>query len=263
MGRSFKNNSFVALLIGLVSLATPIVINTYTKKTPSETIAKVSSRHNQNIMSFRTAKKYLKNIYADHQITFYCGCNYSVRGINYKNCPYIPPIGSKRAHRVEWEHLVPAQFFGRNFTAWREGNEECKRKNGKPFKGRKCARKTSADFRKMEADLYNLVPAIGELNRYRGTKGFRKILDETTSSVCSLQIGQSHIEPPDSLKGFIARVYLYMHKSYPNRMKLSSKQKKLYSSWHKESPPSSFELTRGQRIANIQGNKNPYLSQAK
>ena len=36
-------------------------------------------------------------------------------------------------------------------------------KNGKKFKGRKCARKISKKFRLMEADLYNLQPTIGEL----------------------------------------------------------------------------------------------------
>ncbi len=37
----------------------------------------------------------------------------------------------KRAKKVEWEHVVPAEIFGRTFTEWRDGNKKCVDKRGK------------------------------------------------------------------------------------------------------------------------------------
>ena len=49
----------------------------------------------------------------------------------------------------------------------RDGHPECVSSMGKTFKGRNCARKMAILFRYMEADLYNLYPAIGEVNGLR------------------------------------------------------------------------------------------------
>ena len=40
----------------------------------------------------------------------------------------------KRGGRVEWEHVVPAENFGRSFVEWREGHPECVTKKVKAFK---------------------------------------------------------------------------------------------------------------------------------
>ncbi len=45
-------------------------------------------------------------------------------------------------------------------------------KKGKPFKGRNCAQKVNIKFRYMQADMYNLVPAVGEINGLRSNYGF-------------------------------------------------------------------------------------------
>ena len=83
------------------------------------------------------------------------------------SCGYQPKKDPDRAKRLEWEHVVPAEAFGQSFKEWREGNPACVDSKGKAFKGRNCARKMSTQFRYMEADLYNLQPAIGEVNWLR------------------------------------------------------------------------------------------------
>jgi endonuclease I len=95
---------------------------------------------------------------------FYCGCAYAGIEIELASCGYQPKKDPDRAKRLEWEHVVPAEAFGQSFPEWREGHPACVDSKGKAFKGRNCARKMSPQFRYMEADLYNLQPAIGEVN---------------------------------------------------------------------------------------------------
>jgi len=62
---------------------------------------------------------------------------------------------------------VPAHAFGQAFKEWRDGAPDCVDSKGRLFKGRNCARKMVKLFRFMEADLFNLQPAIGEVNGLR------------------------------------------------------------------------------------------------
>lgn len=116
---------------------------------------------NANIESFLKSKKILLKLYkkANHQQTFYCGCKYTGKKVNHSSCGYTPkrPFTkagkiNKRAHRIEWEHVVPAHAFAKSFPEYKTG---CKRS---------CLKKNNPVFKRMEADLYNLVPAIGEVN---------------------------------------------------------------------------------------------------
>ena len=75
-----------------------------------------------------------------------------------------------RAHRLEWEHMMPAENFGRHFKCWRE--PLCISQSGKRYRGRKCCEKIDAQFQKTEAELYNLWPAIGLVNQARSNYCF-------------------------------------------------------------------------------------------
>jgi deoxyribonuclease-1 len=134
---------------------------------------------NTTIQSFKKAKKILLNqIYNDHRITFYCGCPFTDDKKIIPSDRYKPKKPTKRSKRIEWEHIVPASDFGRSFKEWRKGHPECVTKKGKRFKGRNCARKVSKRFRYMDSDLYNLVPAVGEINGLRSTYRFGMIASE-------------------------------------------------------------------------------------
>jgi deoxyribonuclease-1 len=78
----------------------------------------------------------------------------------------------KRAKKIEWEHVVPAENFGRTFSEWCDGDKQCINRKGKKFKGRKCAEKVNAEYRHMQADMFNLDPAIGAVNALRSNYNF-------------------------------------------------------------------------------------------
>ena len=54
---------------------------------------------------------------------------------------------------------------------------------GKRYKGRRCASKVSLEFRLMEADLYNVQPAIGEVNGRRSNYSMAIIPGENANLV--------------------------------------------------------------------------------
>ena len=119
---------------------------------------------NTQITSFSKSKKLLLKVYKDNPFTLYCGCKFKGKKPNLSSCGYIPKKDRKRANRIEWEHVVPAHAFGQSFSEWRNGHPKCVSKKGKKFKGRKCAQKTNEEYRRMQADMFNLYPAIGEVN---------------------------------------------------------------------------------------------------
>ena len=134
---------------------------------------------NTTIQSFSKAKKILlRQVYRDHKTTFYCDCPFNSKKKILPSDNYTPKKNGKRAHRLEWEHIVPAHAFGQSFPEWRNGHPKCKTRKGKPFKGRNCARKMAPKFRYMASDLYNLVPAVGEINGLRSNYSFDMIPGE-------------------------------------------------------------------------------------
>lgn len=80
---------------------------------------------NTTIESFSRAKKLAAGIYTGHEQAFYCGCAYSGKTVAFASCGYTPKGKPESARRLQWEHVVPAENFGRSFPEWREGNPEC------------------------------------------------------------------------------------------------------------------------------------------
>jgi deoxyribonuclease-1 len=215
---------------------------------------------NTRIDSFNHAKKLLTQIFAGHETTFYCGCTYTGNEVDPASCGYQPKKDPDRAKRLEWEHVVPAEAFGQSFPEWREGNPACVDSKGKSFKGRNCARKMSTQFRYMEADLYNLQPAIGEVNWLRSNYSMEMIPGEKREfGACDLKIQNRKIQPRPEIRGDIARTYLYMEWAYPGHGIISRSNQKLFAAWNKEDPVDDWERERARRIEAIQGNRNPFI----
>jgi deoxyribonuclease-1 len=216
---------------------------------------------NVTIESFSKAKKILlREIYTDYHQTFYCGCTFSGKEITKRN-GYVPRRDNKRANRIEWEHVVPAHAFGWSFSAWRDGDEICQNRKGKPFKGRNCARKVSRDFRYMESDMHNLVPAVGEINGLRSNYSFAMIPGEPREfGSCDMEIEDRKAEPPENIRGDIARIYKYMDAAYPGRGIISKKNRKLFDAWDRQDPVDAWECERERRVAKIQGNQNWFVA---
>ncbi|MBU2645359.1 endonuclease [bacterium] len=222
-------------------------------------------RGNTKIQSFPEAKKILAKLYQNHRVTFYCGCSYDKK-VDHSSCGYQPrkPLNksgrkNERAYRIEWEHIVPAHAFGQSFREWREGDPKCVNKNGKPFKGRKCA-ETNQLFARMEADLYNLVPAIGEVNGNRSNYSMAMIPGEVRRyGACDVEIEGRKIEPRPAIRGDIARIYRYMDAAYPGHGVISRKNRKLFEAWDKSDPVDEWECERARMIEKVQGNQNTFV----
>lgn len=217
----------------------------------------VSASGNESITSFSKAKKLLqKKVYHDHRETIYCSAEFDSK----KNV--IIPAGftaqkhKKRAKRIEWEHVVPAENFGRTFSEWREGHPNCVNKKGKSFKGRKCASKMNKEYRLMQSDMYNLFPAIGAVNAMRSNYNFVAQVDAKSGfGSCDMKIANRKAEPPIEARERIARTYLYMDASY-KRYNMSKNQKQLMGAWDRMYPASDWECERAKRIGSIQGSGN-------
>lgn len=163
---------------------------------------------NTNNESFAKAKRLLEQeVYYDHRQTLYCGAVFDEHKRVQLPQGFTTDKHRKRSLRVEWEHVVPAENFGRAFPEWREGHARCIDRKGKAFRGRACAEKMNADYRRMQADMYNLYPAIGSVNAVRSNKNFQMLGPGVPSAFgsCSMKIIGNKAEPPERARGQIAR----------------------------------------------------------
>ncbi len=211
--------------------------------------------------NFHAAKMIARYIYRDHRTTFYCGCSYDKHHkIKLESCGYKIQHNKRRAHRLEWEHIVPVSLWGKSLPCWNYALC-CQKK--KCYKGRACCRKQDCHFSKMEADLHNLVPEIGELNSLRANYqfGLLPFIAQGKFGACEIKIDQEmqRVEPCLRVRGAIARAYLYMSQQYG--ISLSKSQMQLYKAWNRKHPPDSWEIERNKRIQYFQGNHNPYIFQ--
>ena len=210
---------------------------------------------NTRIKDFDDAKDVIAGIYTGHETTLYCGCRYQRLSVDWASCGYVPIKPKGRSRRVEWEHVVPAAAFGRSFPEWEKGHPRCGSK-----KGRKCVQKVSPTYNRMAADLYNLQPAIGEVNARRSNYSMAMLPGEPRKfGACDVEIENRKIEPRPDVRGDIARTYQYMDWAYPGRGIISGKNRKLFAAWAAADPVSEWERERARRIERLQGNRNPFV----
>ncbi|MBK8752312.1 MAG: endonuclease [Candidatus Competibacteraceae bacterium] len=221
--------------------------------------------------SFETAKKWLyERVYYDHPKTFYCNCDYSRSpgqpgAINLRSCGLQSRQDPARAQRLEAEHVFPAAQFGNFRRCWREPAQfpDCVRDNSKVLTGRECCQKVDPLFEAAHNDLYNLFPAEGEINGDRRDYNWGMVASSASGDYgrCVFKIDASNrrAEPPDRVKGDIARAMSYMSETYG--FNLSSQDRQLFTAWNRQDPPDAWEQTRNQRIAAIQGKDNRFISQ--
>jgi deoxyribonuclease-1 len=179
------------------------------------------------------------------------------------NNGYVPKRSSKRARRLEWEHIVHLDLFGDKFSEWRDGHPQCLDSRGRPFKGLNCAEKMNIKFRFIQCDLYNLVPAIGEIKWLRSNYHYGMVAGENADfGNCDIEIAHGEIEPPAQVRGDIARIHFYMNWAYPAYNLINQQDHKLFKAWDQEDPVGEWECMRAKRIEEIQKNENPFVKKA-
>lgn len=154
---------------------------------------------------------------------------------------YLDPINT--------EHIIPQSFFG--------------------------------GISPMKSDLFNIRPSHGSANSSRGNSPYSEIADENAqwygTNASGAYVTQSNVpedpenwskrsgslwEPKEDVKGDIARKVFYFYTMYPTQAGEISTlgNPEMFYAWHLEDPVSAFEATRNDRIQEVQGNANPYIS---
>ena len=215
----------------------------------------------QAMSSFSAAKRVLPQIYWQleeefgQQSTVYCGCPIELSGsakkpkwsVDLGPCGYEARKNKKRAQHIEVEHIMPAWEFGHQMKCWQKGGRE------------QCGK--DKNFKKMEGDLHNLFPSVGEVNGDRGNFQFTNMGAKPTKyGKCQMVIDfkLKLAQPPEEARGLIARAYRYMAQEYGIR--LSRPQQRIYENWDRQHPVTAWECRRNELIAVAQGNDNPFVT---
>ena len=199
--------------------------------------------------NFHKAKRASASIYRSHLKSFYINADLiSVKHkLTFADNPYTSMKHAYRGGNIEWEHVTPASWFVTAdkgiYKAWKTGHPKCIKK-GKKFKGRKCAGKVSQIFRKMEADMYNLVPANGALNALRSNNNFGIIPGEAREfgAKVDFEITGDIVEPMPSIRGDIARIMIYMHRKYGVIFPNHNSTMRMLDLWDMEDPEDEWEV---------------------
>ena len=212
---------------------------------------------------FSSAKEDLKIIEAqlDKPTTLYCGCRLVFKSEDrylpeLNSCGYAVREDKIRANRIEAEHIVPTYVFGHTLSCWA---------NAPKGQGRAQCELISPLFDRMESDLHNLYPTIGEVNGDRSNYAFTNSINSGSETFsygrCEMKISPKLGEavPPDRAKGIIARAYLYMSQRY--NLALTVAEEKLFNAWNDRFRPDKNECRRNELIELVQGNDNPFITE--
>ena len=206
--------------------------------------------------SFGKSKRILATkIYTEHQKAFYSDCKYRIKEKKLipmpRTCGFHYRKNKNRSERIEWEHIVPAWHFGHQLKCWQNG-------------GRMTCRNTNSKFKQMEADMHNLVPAIGEINgdrsnfRYGLIEGEARVYGKVNMEIL---FSNKKAEPREEVFGDIARTYFYMRDRYG--LRISKKQEKMLIAWNNLDPVDTWEKRKNQLVKALQGDENLYISNYK
>lgn len=192
--------------------------------------------------TFVQAKKMAAELYKQHPVTFYCECPIIYRGKkltpDLEACGYQVRKQESRANRIEWEHIVPAWEFGHQRQCWQKG-------------GRKNCVDNDPVFARMEGDMHNLVPSVGEVNgdraNYRYSEWNAKP-DQYGKCEMVVDFKARRAQPPSHSRGAIARTYFYMQERY--QLTIAEQQRKLFEVWNKKYPVTPGNVSATTRLPN-------------
>lgn len=192
----------------------------------------------------------------------YCGCAYDETGaIDAESCGYERRGPGARGGRIEWARVVPAARFGAHRDCW--DDPDCS-ETGRECCARPVERGGDQQFRWMLGDMHNLVPVIGELNADRSDRDYGLVEGEPRDyGACDFEIDRASadglVEPPEAVRGDVARIWLYMDHTYPHAIEMTEEEFNRLMLWSVTDPPDAWERERDARIEAIQGTRNGFL----
>lgn len=174
----------------------------------------------------------------------YCGLLFNVEE--------RPKGGYKGPKWLSLEHAYPAQ--------WMANSLECPDRDECPLDP-----EVGARFDHAEADMHNLWPAVGKLNSSRGQRPLGEIEGNTMKEItigrdkhsCEFENDGRIVEPRKIVRGNLARSIFYMCKEYG--FPVPRGMMPILRKWNRDDPPTQAERNRADRIAEIQGTRNPFI----
>lgn len=203
--------------------------------------------------AIRTMPVIYEDLRADYPITsFYCNCPIVLLSsgrfsVDLQSCGYKPRTSYAKAARTQYTHIVPTNIYAANLKCYQEGGSNaCRYDNA---------------FNQRDADMHNIMPVIEELDKDRADFKFTNKLPKSNQyGQCDMTIDfeQKLVSPPEATRGQIARIYLYMSKSYG--FKLKKQEFEQFKLWDKLYPPNFKECQRNLLVTKYQGNDNPFVT---
>ena len=103
-------------------------------------------------------------------------------------------------------------------------------------------------------DLHNLAPSIGQVNVLRSNERYMEIPGGPNGfGACPIQDQQGAFEPPDCLKGDLARGWLYM--SLRHGVTITPDERDMFERWSTDDPVSPWESQREKRVFDYTSSK--------
>ncbi len=210
------------------------------------------------MISFELSKKELKKIYWQNgqNKTLHCGCLFDrIQQLAPQVCAHgtkgQTPVTERKI--LDWVHAVPVTTFAKPLKCWDEALCQGGRLEGE--NGSRCCNVLSQKFKKREADMHNLFPAIAPDDKeeiepsllFGGVEEY-KYCSEPNKPV---------LNPRPGALGDIARAYFYMSRLY--KFAIAQDLEDRLRNWHLEDPPDAWEEERNTLIEIVQGNRNPFI----
>jgi len=206
------------------------------------------------------AKNVLMMMHLDYKVTAVNSCQYDYDKSSCMDKSMVNGTSCQMEEQnltMRWMQVVPDTFYGREYSCMAQ--QPCTNIfSKKAFGGPMCCRRIDVTYRKMEADLFNLIPVVSLLAEQQNGRIFYDVV-KVDVMLGKVKADQQYLEPPDETKGNIARVYLYMDETYD--LHLSAKQKETYLRWHQKDAVDAKECDLGQLILKVQGGNNHWIEE--
>src|SRR5213078_3639775 len=103
-------------------------------------------------------------------------------------------------------------------------------------------------------------------NSVRGNLPFGEVTTPDYENKAGAKRGNGVFEPPDAVKGRVARGLLYFYSRYKDSPTFGrsavvfwNRQIPILLQWNRQFPPDAFEARRNDLVAAYQGNRNPFI----
>ena len=154
---------------------------------------------------------------------------------------YCNAAFEKKTPLLTVSHIYPTAFITKELDCRSE--RSCLRSNPK--------------YETIISDMHNMV-AVNSFYLFKLKDSiFGNLEDSNEANECGIKKRYNIVEPPDRIKGDIARIHFYMHKQYNLPLNNSFSFMK---AWDKKDPPSKEEIEKNERIMKAQGNANPFIT---